>query len=109
MGSQKTFKDIAGNLPQAIIDLKEQLLHPEIDLKYGDTPPRGILLHYYETDKNGVLVNVNIITPTAQMINNMEADLRQYIGRKKQFNASDKRKLGMLIRAYDPCMTCATH
>ena len=71
--------------------------------------PRGLLLHYYETDKYGVLKDVNIITPTAQMINNMEGDLRQYIGSKKKFTPADERKLGMLIRAYDPCMTCATH
>ncbi|MFA5135386.1 MAG: nickel-dependent hydrogenase large subunit [Patescibacteria group bacterium] len=71
--------------------------------------PRGILLHYYETNKLGKLKNVNIITPTAQMINNLEHDLVQYIGSKKSFSAADERKLGMLIRAYDPCMTCATH
>lgn len=71
--------------------------------------PRGLLLHYYETDKFGKLKNVNIITPTAQMINNMERDLEHYIGTKKKFTAADERKLGMLIRAYDPCMTCSTH
>lgn len=71
--------------------------------------PRGLLLHYYETDKFGKLKNVNIITPTAQLINNLEQDLKQYIGSKKSFTVADERKLGMLIRAYDPCMTCATH
>ena len=47
--------------------------------------PRGLLFHYYETDKYGCLKNVNIITPTAQFMNNLEADLAQYIGQNKKF------------------------
>jgi len=72
--------------------------------------PRGILLHFYETDKYGILKNVNIITPTAQFINNLEEDLKVYIGQLKNLNSkANQRKLAMMIRAYDPCMTCATH
>jgi coenzyme F420-reducing hydrogenase alpha subunit len=71
--------------------------------------PRGILYHVYEVDKYGILKNVNIITPTAQFMNNLEADLTQYIGKQKKFGTKEYRKVGMLIRAYDPCMTCATH
>lgn len=72
--------------------------------------PRGILLHFYETDKYGILKNVNVITPTAQFINNLEDDLKAYIGQLKSLdNKVNQRKLAMLIRAYDPCMTCATH
>jgi coenzyme F420-reducing hydrogenase alpha subunit len=71
--------------------------------------PRGILFHTYEVDKYGMLKNVNIITPTAQFMNNLEADLAAYIGRTRKFSTTEYRKLGMLIRAYDPCMTCATH
>lgn len=70
--------------------------------------PRGTLFHYYEMDKYGILKNVNIVTPTAQFINNLEADLSQFIGHKK-FTKKDYYKIGMMIRAYDPCMTCATH
>ncbi|MDP2683436.1 MAG: Ni/Fe hydrogenase subunit alpha [bacterium] len=71
--------------------------------------PRGLLSHHYEVDKYGKLKNVNIVTPTAQFMNNLEADLAQYIGQNKKFGAKEYRKLAMLIRAYDPCMTCATH
>lgn len=72
--------------------------------------PRGLLIHYYEVDKYGNLKHVNIITPTAQFINNLEDDLKQYIGELKNLKSKDsQRKLAMLIRAYDPCMTCATH
>ncbi len=72
--------------------------------------PRGILLHHYETDSKGVLKNVNIITPTAQFINNLEEDLRVYIGQLENIETkTNQRKLAMMIRAYDPCMTCATH
>jgi sulfhydrogenase subunit alpha len=71
--------------------------------------PRGVLFHSYEVDKYGMLKNVNIITPTAQFMNNLEADLASYIGKTKKFGTKEYRKVGMLIRAYDPCMTCATH
>ena len=71
--------------------------------------PRGVLFHTYEVDKYGILKNVNIITPTAQFMNNLEEDLAQYIGKTKKFGPKEYRKVAMLIRAYDPCMTCATH
>ncbi|MFH0805044.1 MAG: nickel-dependent hydrogenase large subunit [Patescibacteria group bacterium] len=71
--------------------------------------PRGLLFHTYEVDRYGVLKNVNIITPTAQFLNNLEADLAAFIGQTKKFGPAEYRKVGMLIRAYDPCMTCATH
>lgn len=71
--------------------------------------PRGLLFHHYEVDKYGMLKNVNIVTPTAQFMNNLEADLASFIGTAKSFGAKEYRKVGMMIRAYDPCMTCATH
>lgn len=71
--------------------------------------PRGTLYHAYEVDRYGVLKNVNIVTPTAQFMNNLESDLTAYIGSKKKWKTRDLRKVAMMIRAYDPCMTCATH
>ncbi len=71
--------------------------------------PRGLLFHYYELDKWGRIKNNNIVTPTAQFLNNLEADLKLYLKKQKNFNTVDKKKVNMLIRAYDPCMTCATH
>lgn len=70
--------------------------------------PRGTLFHYYELDKNGYITNCNIITPTVQMLSNLEADLKVYLkGKRKDTISQDKIKT--MVRAYDPCMTCATH
>lgn len=66
--------------------------------------PRGTLYHNYEIDKNGKIINANIITPTAQFLNNLEADLKEYLK-----DSRDPEKAKNLIRAYDPCISCAVH
>ncbi|MFC1613207.1 Ni/Fe hydrogenase subunit alpha [Patescibacteria group bacterium] len=68
--------------------------------------PRGILFHQYELDKNGKIKNCNIIAPTAQSLNNLEADMVLYLTDNKNFSPD---KIKFLIRAYDPCISCATH
>lgn len=68
--------------------------------------PRGILYHSYELDKNGKILNCTIVTPTAQFLNNMEDDMKEYL--KDDANQTQD-KIKFLIRAYDPCISCATH
>ena len=71
--------------------------------------PRGTLIHTYTLNAFGRITSLNIITPTAQFISNLEADVRHDLGPKKQFTARDRKRIAMLVRSYDPCMTCATH
>ena len=72
--------------------------------------PRGILLDYYKLDKDGKIIDVNIITPTAQFLANLDADLKEYLpGVYKLPIAKRRRKIRTLVRAYDPCISCATH
>lgn len=72
--------------------------------------PRGTLFHVYEIDQYGYLKNVNIITPTAQFVNNLEEDIKEFLPNIHNISSSaSRRKIKMLVRAYDPCMTCATH
>jgi sulfhydrogenase subunit alpha len=73
--------------------------------------PRGTL--FYDTRaKDGIIQDLNIITPTAQNLANLEADLEEFEhiegfkGLKKE-ERTDRIK--MLIRAYDPCVTCTVH
>lgn len=66
--------------------------------------PRGTLYHSYEIDKKGKILQANIIPPTAQFLNNLEADLKEYLGINW-----DCEKAKDLIRAYDPCISCAVH
>ena len=73
--------------------------------------PRG-LLFYGVKIKDGIVENINIITPTNQNLTNLEADLEEFehIGGFDKLSHKEKEdKIKMLIRAYDPCVTCAVH
>jgi coenzyme F420-reducing hydrogenase alpha subunit len=72
--------------------------------------PRGILLYDYELDREGNIIHCNIITPTAMFLSNLEQDLGKYLLEiKKKPDERQKRLIKTLIRAYDPCISCATH
>lgn len=72
--------------------------------------PRGLLLDYYKFDKNGKVLDANIITPTAQFLANLDADLMVYLPNVYKLPLKQRRsKIRALIRAYDPCISCATH
>ena len=72
--------------------------------------PRGILFHNYEIGDDGNIVNANCIIPTGQNMANIEADMRALVpqildqGQQKVTFA-----LEMLVRAYDPCISCSVH
>jgi len=73
--------------------------------------PRG-LLFYDVKIKDGTVNYVNIISPTCQNLTNLEADLEEFekLGGFKNLNKQEREdKIKMLIRAYDPCVTCAVH
>jgi coenzyme F420-reducing hydrogenase alpha subunit len=72
--------------------------------------PRGILYHYYEISSTGKIKNCNIITPTAQSLTNLELDCQELM--HQTLDLSQKKRthlIEMLIRAYDPCITCSVH
>ncbi len=72
--------------------------------------PRGTLYHDYTVDKKGIIKHANIITPTAQFICNLEEDIKEFIPDLRKLKPEARRqKIRMLIRAYDPCMTCSVH
>jgi len=72
--------------------------------------PRGTLFHIYWITKSGKISGCNIITPTAQFLDNLENDLKVFLPNLKEMKEKErKRKIKMLIRAYDPCISCATH
>ncbi|MBI3592204.1 MAG: nickel-dependent hydrogenase large subunit, partial [Nitrospirae bacterium] len=72
--------------------------------------PRGILFHNYEIDEKGIIVNANCIIPTNQNLNNIEHDMKKLV--PEIINKNDDEitlSLEMLVRAYDPCISCSTH
>ncbi len=72
--------------------------------------PRGILYHNYTYDENGICKSANCIIPTNQNHANIQADMEallpQIIDRPKP---EIELALEMLVRAYDPCMSCSRH
>ncbi len=73
--------------------------------------PRGLLLHNYETDSKGMIKNANCIIPTNQNINNIEYDFMKLLPEIISNKTKEEITLAleMLVRAYDPCISCSAH
>jgi len=72
--------------------------------------PRGILFHEYEYDENGICTSANCVIPTNLNHNNIQLDFEKYV---KENLAIGEKEMGfnleMMVRAYDPCISCSTH
>ncbi len=87
----------------------------ELELKAGEgtgatEAPRGLLYHRYQIDENGLIQFAKITPPTAQNLPRIEADLFELA--PKIINMPEEEATltaEHLVRAYDPCISCATH
>lgn len=72
--------------------------------------PRGLLIHHYAIGEDGRITAANCIIPTNQNINNLEHDMRALVP-KVMHKPQDAMRLDleMLVRAYDPCISCSVH
>lgn len=74
--------------------------------------PRGTLFHNYVYEQ-GHCVEANCIIPTAQNLGNIDRDLQALAPQLMQTDWPDKEvirhKLEMLVRSYDPCISCSVH
>ncbi len=72
--------------------------------------PRGQLVHDYTFDAEGFVTEANLVIPTAQNLSNIEHDMHAFVPRILDRSRDEIRLfLEMLVRAYDPCISCATH
>jgi F420-non-reducing hydrogenase large subunit len=75
--------------------------------------PRGTLIHHYKTDDDGLMTDVNIVVATIQNNPAMEMGIQKvakdYIKPGVEVDDSIFNLMEMVIRAYDPCLSCATH
>jgi len=72
--------------------------------------PRGILFHEYEFDKNGNCVAADICIPTNQNHANIQKDFEKLVPEiMNEPEDTIRLKLEMLVRSYDPCISCSTH
>ncbi|MCX8191816.1 MAG: Ni/Fe hydrogenase subunit alpha [Nitrososphaerales archaeon] len=72
--------------------------------------PRGVLIHEYTVDKNGIIRGANLIIPTGMNTTNIEEDLYALLSMNIDKPKEELKKLAeQLFRAYDPCLSCSTH
>jgi sulfhydrogenase subunit alpha len=72
--------------------------------------PRGILFHNYTIGDDGKITGANCIIPTGQNLANIEADMRALVPQiLDQGQEKVQMMMEMLVRAYDPCISCSTH
>jgi coenzyme F420-reducing hydrogenase alpha subunit len=102
-------------LTKELLDGEIKNEKPEISLKAGRgvgavEVPRGILFHEYEYNKDGELVWANCVIPTNQNHANIQKDLEAFVETIKDQPEEEIAFLAeMLVRAYDPCVSCSTH
>ena len=72
--------------------------------------PRGILFHEYEFDRKGNCMGADICIPTNQNHANIQRDFEALVPQILDEPEDQIRmKLEMLVRSYDPCISCSTH
>ena len=106
--------------------MKELLLDPDIlgdDLvvkgKKGNEgvgvieAPRGTLFHHYKIGKDDLIEMANLIVSTTNNNTPMnlavESVAKQYMNGETQITEGMMNAVEVGIRAYDPCLSCATH
>ena len=74
--------------------------------------PRGTLFHHYEIDSDGIVEKANLIVSTTNNNQAMNESIRkvanQYLDGNKLTEAL-LNQVEVAVRAYDPCLSCATH
>ncbi len=74
--------------------------------------PRGLLIHHYRVNEQGLITWANMIVATG---NNNLAMNRGVLQVARRFLKGDKitedalNRIEGLIRAFDPCLSCSTH
>ena len=107
--------ELIDELEVAGLQSQPDYFKPDIRVKAGSgvgavEVPRGILFHDYTYNSKGVCTKGNLVIPTNQNHGNIELDLKALV--PKLLDKTEKEiELGleMLVRAYDPCISCSTH
>ncbi|MGJ0486571.1 MAG: Ni/Fe hydrogenase subunit alpha [Methylomicrobium sp.] len=74
--------------------------------------PRGTLFHHYQVDENDIVTKANLIVSTTSNNTAMNESVRQVAATYlsgRELTEPLLNNLEVAIRAYDPCLSCATH
>jgi F420-non-reducing hydrogenase large subunit len=72
--------------------------------------PRGVLIHDYQVDNQGVITRANLLVATQQNLSAINATVG--MAAQQFIEQPDNLLLNSIefgIRCYDPCLSCATH
>lgn len=97
----------------------EEILSPHVRTPTTGTPkravahveaPRGVLIHDYDVDANGIVRGANFLVATQHNLSIINATVRaaadQFISKPE---AELLNGIEFAIRCYDPCLSCSTH
>lgn len=114
--------EVIHSIEESLHAIDELLLHGMQKISSTTTPaaggtgtaaveaPRGLLFHRYAYAADGLLQQADCVIPTAQNLAAIEADIQLLLPQLlEQPEAQLRLQLEMLIRAYDPCLSCSTH
>lgn len=74
--------------------------------------PRGTLIHHYKIDDDGLMTDMNLIVATGHnvlAINKGIQQVAQYFVDGNKLTEGMLNRVEAVIRAFDPCLSCATH
>jgi NAD-reducing hydrogenase large subunit len=75
--------------------------------------PRGTLIHHYQADEKGSITKCNLIVSTTHNNEPMNRAVQwvaqNVLDQQKEITESMLNQVEVAIRAYDPCLSCATH
>jgi coenzyme F420-reducing hydrogenase alpha subunit len=102
---------------ESLVSSIEKIDRPRYKVKPGKgvaavEVPRGILYHEYIIDGEGKISKANCVIPTTQNHANIHRDLKDLVEQQAKRRKSDKDITllsEMLVRSYDPCISCSVH
>ncbi|MEN9935399.1 MAG: hypothetical protein RLZZ387_1978 [Chloroflexota bacterium] len=74
--------------------------------------PRGTLFHHYTVDEHGLIKSLNLVIASGQnnlAMNKTVAQIAQGCIMKGYISEGALNRIEAGVRAYDPCLSCATH
>jgi len=75
--------------------------------------PRGTLIHHYKVDEKGMITKCNLIVSTTHNNEAMNRAVRwvakNTLNKQKEITEGMLNQVEVAIRAFDPCLSCATH
>ncbi len=74
--------------------------------------PRGLLIHHYRVDDDGLIQSVNLVIATGHnnlAMNRSVAQVARHYVHGTDVAEGMLNRVEAVIRAYDPCLSCSTH